>query len=110
MRIRQELRAGHASAEKAVVKLNLGRLQENSCKKPEKEANQVETRRKISYQKFLVSLTNIYSALHLLCVQLEFFSAFISCFRHYPRIITMDRESESEEYQSSDGQSDFEDL
>ena len=45
------LRARHTSAEKAVVKWNLGRLQENSRKKSEKEANQVETRRKISYQK-----------------------------------------------------------
>ena len=42
-----ELRAKHASAEKAVVKRNLERLQENSRKKLEKEANQVETRRKI---------------------------------------------------------------
>ena len=47
----RELRAEHASAEKAVVKFNLGQLQENSRKKPEKEANHVETRRKISYQK-----------------------------------------------------------
>ena len=40
----------------------------------------------------------------------NFVSASISCIRRYPRVITMDSESDTEGYHSSDGQSDFEDL
>ena len=42
--------------------------------------------------------------------QLHLFSVSSCSFRRYPHVITMDSESGTEGYQSSDGQSDYEDL